>query len=205
MIKILIVEDQAILRETMEYSINGQSDMEVVGATGNAENSLELCRTLQPDLVLMDVVTKDDSNGIAFSAIIRKEFPNIKIVIMTGFPEITFISEAKKADAHSFIYKDIGKEQLFSVIHNTIAGYSVYPSPSDYPRLAVQLTETEIAVLRLVCRGKTREESAKEMGLSEATLGRHITSILDKSGFDNIAQFAIYAVGQGLILPGKND
>jgi DNA-binding NarL/FixJ family response regulator len=91
----------------LEQIISQQADMEVAEVTGDASNVPELCRKLKPDLALMDVVTKNNSNGITFAAQIRKELPNIKIVIMTALPEITFVEEARKAGAHSFIDKDI--------------------------------------------------------------------------------------------------
>ena len=208
MIKILIVEDQMILRESLKKLLDGQDDMEVTGLTDNAEDTPELCRKLKPDLILMDVVTKSHSNdlnanGILYAAEIRKEFPDIKIMIMTALPEITFADEAKKAGAHSFMDKDMGSEHLLSVIRNTMKGYSIYSIRAERPHFAAQFTEKEIAVLRLVCQGKTRSDVAKEMGLSEVRLKPIITSILDKSGFDNIMKFAVYAVGEGFIVPQK--
>jgi DNA-binding NarL/FixJ family response regulator len=201
--KIIIVEDQTLLRDSLEQVISQQNDMEVVAVASDASDAPELCRKLKPDLVLMDVVTKNNSNGITFTAQIRNDFPDIKIVIMTALPEITFIDEAKKAGAHSFIDKDMGNEYFFFVLRSTIKGNGIYPGPENRAHFASQFTEKEIAVIRLVCQGKTRDEMAKELGLSESSLGRHITAILDKSGFDNIMKFAIYAVGQGLIVTEK--
>jgi DNA-binding NarL/FixJ family response regulator len=201
--KMIIVEDQAMLRDSLKQIISQQADMEVTAVTDDASNVPELCHKLKPDLVLMDVVTKNNSNGITFTAQIRKELPDIKVVIMTSLPEITFVDEAKKAGAHSFIDKDMGNDYLFFVIRSTIKGNGVYPGPENRAHFASQFTEKEIAVIRLVCQGKTRDEMVKELGLSESSLGRHITSILDKSGFDNIMKFAIYAVGQGLIVTDK--
>ena len=197
--KVLIVEDQAMLRDSLEHIIGCQPDMEVAGTASDASQAPELCRQLKPDLVLMDVITKNNSNGIAFSAKIRKEMPNIKIVIMTSLPEITFADEARKAGAHSFINKDLGNEHLFYVIRSTMKGHGIYPGPADHSRFSSQFTEKEIAVIRLACKGKTREEMSKELEISESLLGQHITSILDKSGFDSILKFAIYAAGQGFI------
>ena len=202
MIKILIVEDQTLLRDSLEYIIDGQNDMEVTGTTDDASEAPKLCRKLKPDLVLMDVVTKDYSNGITFAAQIRKELPEIKIVIMTSLPEITFVEGARKAGVHSFMYKDMGYDHLFYVIRTTMKGSGIYPGPNDNMPFAEKFTEKEVSVIRLVCRGKTREEMAKELGMSEAALGQQITSILDKSGFDSISKFAIYATGRGLIVAG---
>jgi DNA-binding NarL/FixJ family response regulator len=201
MIKILIVEDQTMLRESLERVIGGQSDMEVAGTTDDAARTPELCRQLQPDLVLMDVVTKNNASGITYTAQIRAEFPDIKIVIMTGFAEITFIDDAKKAGAHSYVYKNSGYDHLFYVIRNTMIGNGIYPGPENRMSLDAQFNEKELAVIRLVCKGKSRTEIINELGLSEAVVKRTISAILEKTEFDNIMKFAIYAVSRGLIVP----
>jgi len=201
MIKILIAEDQVMLRESLERVIGGQDDMEIVGSTDDAAKTPELCRELQPDLVLMDIVTKDNASGITYTAQIRTESPNIKIVIMTGFSEITFIDEARKAGAHSYVYKNSGYDHLFYVIRNTMQGNGIYPGPENHLSLDAQFNERELAVIRLVCKGKTRTEIVNELGLSEAVVKRIISAILEKTEFDNIMKFAIYAVSRGLIVP----
>ena len=205
MIKILVVEDQTMLRESLKTLISGQSDMEAVGLTDDASKAPELCRKLKPDLVLMDVVTKNYSNGITFASVIRRRMPDIKIVIMTALPEITFADEARKAGAHSFMDKEMGNEHLLSVIRNTMRGYSIFSLRADRPHFAAEFTGKEISVLRLVCQGKSRSEVAAELGMSEVRLKPIITSILDKSGFDNIMKFAVYAVGEGFIVPSKDE
>jgi DNA-binding NarL/FixJ family response regulator len=205
MVKILIVEDQIMLKESLEYLINGQGDMKVVGTTEDAADAPELCRKLKPDMILMDVVTKNNSNGIAYTAQIHKEFPAIKIVVMTGLPDITFSEEARKAGAHSFIDKNVENEHLFHVIRSTMKGLSIYSGHAAQQLFAAQFTEKEIAVIRLVCQGMTRDEIAKKLDVSESMIKQHITSILDKTGFDSISKFAIYAVGQNLIVPLTTD
>ena len=206
MIKIFIVEDQTMFRDTLEYMINGQEDMEVIGTTDDAAEALDLCRKLNPDLVLMDVVTKrtsngPPSNGIRYSAEIRKELPDIKIVIMTGYPEITFAEEARKAGAHSFLQKSMDKEHLLYVIHSTMKGVGFYPGPFDSSPFAGKFSETEVLVIRLVCQGLEREEIAEKLSVSEATVKKLIKGVLDITGFDSIAKFAIFAVGKGYIVP----
>ena len=200
-IKILIVEDQAMLRDSLRQVIGEQPDMEVTGVTNDASKTPDLCHQLMPDLVLMDVVTENDANGITWAARIRQELPDIKIVIMTSLPEITFIEEARKAGAHSYINKNAGTEHLFYTIRSTMKGHGVYPGPSEASPFAAQFTEKEIAVIRLVCQGKSRGEMVDELGISESMIKPIITSILDKTGFDSIMKFAVYAVGRGLIVP----
>jgi len=201
MIKILIVEAQTLLRDSLEHIIAEQADMEVAGKTNSASKSFELCQKLKPDLVLMDIVTGHNDNGITWTAKIRQEFPNIKIVIMTSLPEITFIDRAKKAGAHSYIYKDSGYQHLFYVIRSTMEGGGIYPGPADNTHFAGKLTEEEIAVIRLICQGLSRDVIADELKMSEKKLKSAITSILDKTGFDSIMKFAIYALGHHLIVP----
>jgi DNA-binding NarL/FixJ family response regulator len=175
--------------------------MEVVGVTNDASKAPELCRKLKPDLVLMDVVTENGANGINFAGQIRNELPDIGIVIMTSLPEITFIERARQAGAHSYIYKNAGNEHLFYTIRSTMKGHGIYPGMTDSSPFAVQFTEKEIAVIRLVCQGMSRSEMLKELNISESMLKPIITSILDKTGFDSIMKFAVYAVSRGYIVP----
>jgi DNA-binding NarL/FixJ family response regulator len=202
MIKIVIVEDEAMLKDSLEYVLNNQEGMKVIGVTDDASQAPQLCREQKPDLVLMDVITKD-TNGIVFAAQIRKEMPQIKVVIMTAFPEITFIDEARKAGAHSFIYKSSGKEHLFYVIRSTMRGIGYYPGPVDNPPSVSLLTEREINVVRLIHQGILRSEIIEKLEISEMTLKKDINSILNKTGFDSILEFALYAAVNNLILPVK--
>lgn len=199
MVKILIVEDQTLLHKSLEHFINAQEDMKVIGGTDDAALAPELCRKLKPDLVLMDVVTKNRNSGIKYTALIQDEFSDIKVIIMTALPEITFVEEAKKAGAHSFINKEMSDEHLLDVIRSTMRGYSTYSVPQDRLPFKAQLSEKEIDILRLVCKGKSRKEISDELNISEATTKHYITSILDKTGFDSISKLAIYAVDEGFI------
>ncbi|MDR0321254.1 MAG: response regulator transcription factor [Treponema sp.] len=201
MVKILIVEDQTLLLDTLKDVIGLQPDMKVVGTADDASLAPELCRKLKPALVLMDVMSKNDSNGIDFAAQIRKEMPEIKIVIMTGLPEITFADKAKKAGVHSFMNKDSGKEYLLFVIHNTMKGNGIYPGESDSKPFTEKFTERELSVLRLICQGKSRNEVVDELAMSESLVKKIIATILDKTCFNSISKFAVYAVGKGLITP----
>ena len=201
MIRILIVEDQTMLKDALEYMIDGQGDMEVIGSTDDAARALDLCKKIKPDLVLMDVVTKNNNSGIRYTAEIRRALPDIKIVIMTSYPEITFVEEAKKAGAHSFLQKNMDKDHLLYVIRSTMKGVGFYPGLDDSSPFTGKFTETEIIVIRLICQGVERDEIAAKLNVSEAKIKKVITEVLDKTGFDSIAKFAVYAVGKGFIAP----
>jgi DNA-binding NarL/FixJ family response regulator len=202
MIKILIVEDQVIMRDSLANLINGQVDMRVVGSTGNAAEALKLFQSTLPDLVLMDVCTENNENGIAAAADIRSQYPNTKVIIMTGMPEITYLENSKKAGADSFLYKNVKSDTFLATIRSTMDGYGTFPreSPSMLPG-NLTFTETEISVLRLVCETKSRKEIARELAMSEGSVKAVITDILNKTGYDSILRFAVYAVSKGYIKP----
>jgi len=201
MARIIIVEDQILMRDLLEEHIGIQTDMEVAGVTDDASKAPELCRKLKPDLILIDIVTKSGCSGLQFAKQIREEMPDIKVIVMTSYPEITFLEEAMKIKAHSYLHKSSGIEHLLYVIRSTLKGFGIYPSPAEISPFAQVFTEKELAVINYVCQGTAREEMARNLGISESMVKQHITSILDKSGFDSISKFAIYAVSQGLIVP----
>ncbi|KUG05496.1 dna-binding response regulator, luxr family [hydrocarbon metagenome] len=202
MIKILIVEDQVIMRDSLANLINGQEDMQVVGSIGSAGDALEICRVKTPDLVLMDVRTDNNENGIAAAAKIRAQYPSIRIVIMTGMPEITYMDSARRAGVDSFLYKNINSETMLATIRSTMDGYRTFPreAPSVLPG-HLSFTDTEIAILRLVCEAKSRKEIARELTMSEGSVKAVITDILNKTGYDSIIKFAVFAVSKGYIMP----
>lgn len=105
MIRVLIVEDQAILRESLARSVGDQPDMTVVAAIADASEALDVVLRERPDMILMDVCTEHDSNGIVAAARIKEAMPGCRIIIMTGMPEITFVDQAREAGVDSFVYK----------------------------------------------------------------------------------------------------
>lgn len=176
--------------------------MQVARALSDAADALDVVRETNANLALLDVCTENGSSGIAAAKQIHEACPDTKIVIMTGMPEITFIEQAKLAGADSFVYKNVGTEELLGIIRSTANGYSTFPNAtqsifSD----ASALNEIEISILRLVCEAKTRKEIAAELYLSEGTVKRHISEILAKTGYDSILRLAVHAVSQGLIVP----
>jgi len=201
MIKILIVEDMTLLRDSLANTINGEKDMQVVCVTANANEALGLCRKFAPDLALMDVVTDNKASGIAAAAEIRRELPEIKIVIMTALPEITFIDAALKAGAHSFVYKNTDSRHLLYVIRNTMDGKGIYPGPGNATLTKYSFSDSEIALIRLACKGKNRHEIMRAMNISETNVKSLISGILDKTGFDSIVEFSLYSLANDLIVP----
>ena len=122
--RIIIVEDQVMLRDSLACAIEAQSDMEVVGKFCDAADVPAAIENLCPDLLLMDVCTENDSSGIVAARKVKESHPNVRIVIMTGMPEITFVKQAQDAGFESFVYKNVGTSELLSVLRQTNQGYS---------------------------------------------------------------------------------
>ena len=201
MIRIVLVEDQAMLRESLAIAIDSQSDMEIVATLGKATDALGAAEAFSPDLILMDVCTEDDASGISAAAVIKRKLPAIRIVVMTGIPEITFIEQARAAGADSFVYKNVSTAELLSIIRSTMEGYSTFPAGQLGDETLEALDDEEIQILRLVCENKSRREIANEMFLSEGTVKRRISTILAKTGYDSIMKLAVHAVSDGYIVP----
>ena len=203
MIRIVLVEDQAMLRESLACTINAQEDMEVVASLANAADALEATRRSGATCALLDVCTENDSSGIVAARLIKGELPDVRVVIMTGLPEITFVDRAREAGVDSFVYKNVGTGELLSIIRSTMEGYSTFPlSRQRIIPDGVELSQVEIDILRLVCESKTRREIAAELYLSKGPVKRHISEILAKTGYDNILRLAVHAVSNGFIVPG---
>ena len=205
MIKVLIVEDMTLLRESLANIINAEEDMRVIGVTAHAGEALGLCRKLGPDLVLMDVMTEKRANGIAAAEEIVRELPDVKIVVMTALPDITFIDAARKAGVHSFLYKNSDSKHLLYIIRSTMSGKGIYPGPGGEVITKARFSDAEIAIIRLVCQGKNRSEIAAALAMSEGSVKALVTGILNKTGFDNIVKFSMYALAHDFIVLEQNE
>jgi DNA-binding NarL/FixJ family response regulator len=204
--KIIIIDDDKLLRDMLCDTLNGVEDFEVIGSASDAKDSVTLCKKLLPDLVLMDVCTENNSNGISYAKTIKESFPSIKVIIMTSVLDINFINSAKEASVDSFVYKSIGKDSLIYTIQNTLDGYSMYPDTKKAKNnILSELTEKELEILTLYCKLLDREQVALKLNISDRTLKTHISSIYHKTGFDNLPKLSIYCISNGLIVPNLED
>lgn len=199
--KILVCEDQQILLDGLKSTLGKDPAFSIAATVRDAKEILPFLRKQAFDLVLTDIITMNKNNALDYVGEIRKEFPAVKIVAITGFPDITFMEKAKKCGVNSFVYKNISTEELISVLKNTFSGYSVFPSEENTQAMFLSsLSDTETAILRLYCSGKEREEISEILYISASSLKSHISSILQKTGFPSMARVAIYAVSNGLIV-----
>lgn len=204
--RVVIAEDQAMLLDSLALAIEAQGDMTVVGRLADASLALDVVSRQRADLVLMDVCTQDGNSGISATRRIKELLPDVRVVVMTGVPEVTFVEQARAAGADSFVYKNVSTAELLSVMRSTMDGYMTFPRPRcDAPTGVDALDETEMAILRLVCEAKSRREVAAELCLSEGTVKRHVSEILAKTGYDSILRLAVNVVADGSVVLGLKD
>lgn len=206
MTRVLIVDDSVTVRTLFESIIEGSGEYTLAGSLENAKAALPFCMRSPVDLILMDVYTKDRENGLEAAREIKKEFPDIKIIISTSLPEESFLEKAHDAGCESFWYKEVGELGLLDIMNRTMRGEHVFPdtTPTVSVGLAksVEFTPMEMKVLRELCNGKLNKDIARELCMSENTVKFHINNMLQKAGYSNRYQLAIDAVEQKLIVPG---
>ena len=197
--KIIVVEDQGILRDSISYQLD-KNEYEVIEKLADANLAYDVCKRHTPDLVLMDIYTEGGNSGLEAAAKIKKDFPNIKVIIMTGLPEVSSIKKAKEANVDSFIYKNTSGSELLSIISSTLNGYHIFPQEQNNQFSDFQLTKRELEILQLICNGLDQKEISDKLCLSINTIKTHIASLLSKTGFDSVHKLAIFAVSKGYIL-----
>jgi NarL family two-component system response regulator LiaR len=209
-IRILVVDDHAVVREGLRALIGGKPDMELVGEAGDGQEAVLLARSLRPDVILMDLVMPG-KDGIRTIQEIRDENPGARILVLTSFDEDDQVFSAVKAGALGYILKDSSPQELLEAIRCVYRGESsLHPAVARKLMLGyrqdqkaetriVALTEREVETLKLVARGLSNQEIAHQLHISEGTVRFHVTNILGKLELENRTQAALYALREGLV------
>ena len=201
---VLIVEDDPMARKLLEIFVSTSENYHLVPSLDSAAMAELYCIANHVDLVLMDVCTSMDMSGIEASAKLKKNYPEIKIIIITSQPEYSYIDQARKIGVESFWYKEPTAEALLKVMDRTMAGESVYPDSAPIIRLGAALsedfTERELEVLRELVSGKTDAAIADTLCLSVTRVKQHIQHIREKTQFANRTELAVRARESGLVI-----
>ena len=202
--QVLIVEDQKMAQENMEAIIGSSENYTLAGVIANAADAELFCMRAGVDLILMDVCTVRDENGIDACAVIKKKFPQIKVIIVTSMAEHTFLERAKAAQADSFWYKDASHGELLSVMDRTMAGEHIFPDKTPEVRLGLttsyELTQPELDVLRALMQSTSDEDAANMLGCTKANIRWHLGKILDKTGYRTRMELLIAVASKNLII-----
>lgn len=181
MIHILIVEDDPMARTLFELFAKEHGDYHVVRALESAAMAEFYCLTNPIDLILMDVCTAMHANGLDYAAKIKKNFPKIKIIIVTSQPECSYIERARAAGVDSFWYKDSDVESILEIMERTLAGESIYPDATPALRLgnalSSEFTDRELEVLREVIAGEPDSVIAEHLHMSLRTVKAHVQNM----------------------------
>ena len=204
MTKVMIVEDDPMASKLLEIFVKESDRYSVAHTIDNASMAEMYCFKNPIDLILMDVCTAMNANGLDAAAKIKKSCPHIKIIIVTSQPEFSFIERAREAGVESFWYKSASAEEIIEVMDRTMAGESVYPDTTPSLRLGealnVDFTEKELLVLREVVDGEADADIAEKLGMSLRTVKAHIQNMRDKTGFRNRTELAVRVRESGLVI-----
>lgn len=204
-IRVLIVEDQDITAKLFEVHLAASGRYTPAGCVKNASLAPLFCEKGGVDLILMDVYTELGASGIEAASVIKEAHPEIKIIITTSLPEVSYIERARAAGIESFWYKEADAESLLSVCDRTVAGASVYPVETPVLELGLvksnEFTARELEVLRELVRGLSNEEIAEKLFLSTTTVKGYVSNLMSKTGFKTRTELAVRAREIGLVIP----
>jgi NarL family two-component system response regulator LiaR len=208
-IKVLVVEDQSVVREGVIAILSLQEDLEVVGEAVDGISAMEIARKTKPDVILLDMVMPKQ-DGLTTIPLLKEIVPNARILVLTSFAESNRVYQAIKAGALGYMLKDITRIQLLQSIRDVARGQaSIHPSIAlkviheidnspEAPFMNSSLTRRELETLRLIARGLSNQEIAAVLVVHERTIAKYVSSVLNKLHLANRTQAALYAIREGL-------
>ena len=208
-IRVMIVDDHAVVRQGLRSFLELQDDIEVVGEAADGAEAVAVAKETLPDVILMDLVMPG-MDGVAATRAISTAVPSARVLVLTSFSEDEKVFASIKAGAHGYLMKDVlppelvkairtvhrGEAQLHPEIARKLMNEFSSPAPVQPKH---DLTERELEVLRLIAQGKSNKEIAEELVLSEKTVKTHVSNILQKLHLSDRTQAAVYALKQRLV------
>jgi DNA-binding NarL/FixJ family response regulator len=218
MIRVLLVDDQRLMRDGMKTLLSLEPDLEVVGEAGNGAEGLQAAVSLRPDVVLMDI-RMPGMNGVEATREIRRALPETKVLVLTTFDDDDLVMDALLEGAAGYLTKDLPAEEIAEAIRKLLSGGVVMPppiaakvvaelarrsaaqAPAPAPeelRALALLTDREHEVLRLLGQGFSNREIGEALFITEGTAKNHVSSVIEKLGLRDRTQAALWAVRHGL-------
>ena len=203
-VRVLIVDDYTMPRIVFEQVIAGNKRFELAASLPSAEQAVAFCEENPVDLILMDIVMINGISGLEASRRIKEKHPEIKIILVTSMPEVTFLRRAREIGIESFWYKEVQERPILEVMNRTMDGESVYPETTPETMLgnikSTELTPRELDVLRELTGGLTNQEIAQKMNVSVQAVKMHVTNMLQKTGFQSRLELALHARIEGIVI-----
>ena len=212
MIRVLICDDQDIVRQGLEVILSKASNIEVVGTAEDGAEALDLIPQIKPNIVLMDL-KMPGMNGIVATQRICDQFPEVKVLVLTTYDADEWVFDAIRSGASGYLLKDTPREELIRAIEGTASGkthidpdiagkllaHAARTSPAPKTKIVEELSEREVEVLKLMARGLTNADIAQRLFLSEGTVRNYVSAILAKLDVTDRTQAAILALRYGLV------
>jgi DNA-binding NarL/FixJ family response regulator len=209
--RVIICDDQAIVRDGLELLLKLEKDIEVVGLAQDGAQAVDLVDKSCPDLVLMDLLMPG-VNGVEATRAIRAKHPEVKVLVLTTFDDDEWVFDAIRAGASGYLLKDTPRSKVIEAIRGTIAGkafidpsvagklldHAASPKQQPATQITSKLTDREVDVLRLMAKGLNNADIAARIHLSEGTVRNHVSAILTKLEVSDRTQAVIIAIRHGL-------
>ena len=216
MVKIMIADDQQLIRESLKIILDSDPDFEVVKVVGSGQEVLDSLKTESVDIILMDV-RMPNMSGVDCTRIVKKEYPNIKVIILTTFDDDEYIYDALKYGASGYLLKGCSLEELSVAIHNVLSGGACF-NPNVAGKVAqffsqmanshsevsfdgeekeYGFSDTEQKIIAQIGHGYSNKEIAQKLGFSEGTIRNYLSVILDKLDLRDRTQLAIWYLSRG--------
>ena len=206
-IRVMIVDDHAMVRKGLVAFLKNEPALELVGEAGDGREAIECCEQLQPDVILMDLVMPD-LGGVAATRTIHQRWPQVQVIALTSFQEKELVQDALQAGAIGYLLKNVSGEELADAIRQAYVGrptlapeavQALIQPPSEAETLAADLTRREQEVLALLVKGMSNPEIAERLVISRSTVKVHISSILSKLGVSSRAEAISLAIQNKLV------
>jgi len=206
-IKILLVDDHMVVRSGLSTVLSVNDDLKLVGEAGDGAEAIRLCESLQPDVVLMDLVMPE-MDGVTATRIIKQSWPQIQVIALTSFKEKEYVEGAIKAGAGGYLLKNISAEELVNAVRRAVAGQpSLSPEAAQVLIQRVNepekpghdLTDREKEVLTLMVKGLNNNEIAERLIISQSTAKFHVSNVLSKLGVAGRTEAVAIAVKYHLV------
>ncbi|UFH97823.1 response regulator [Bacillus toyonensis] len=213
-IKVLLVDDHTVVLKGLAFFLSTQEDLELVGEANNGKEALVKVGETNPDVVLMDLYMPE-MDGVEATVCIKKEYPDVKVIVLTSFSDQAHVLPALRSGASGYILKDVEPDQLVEAIRSAYKG-NIQLHPDIASTLISQtlpqeeraeehfvhvdvLTARENEVLQLLAKGMSNKEIASVLVITEKTVKAHVSSILSKLNLSDRTQAALYAVKNGIV------
>lgn len=191
-------------RELFEIYINSSENFNHLLSVANASAALSVCKNGKVDLILMDVMTELGRSGLDAAEEIKREYPEIRIIIVTSMPEYSWLERARKIGVDSFWYKDGQKDGILEVMKRTMAGDNIYPDETPLVHIGNttnhEFTERELDILKELTTGDTNAAIAERLHVSVATVKSHIQHLMEKTGFKTRTELVSEARSRGIVI-----